>query len=58
MALMRVVNDLRLVYGTRLDVTEEMSRNDLADEEDRATFDVYLWLGWLVQDTVEALAAD
>jgi hypothetical protein len=55
-ALMRVVNDLRLIYGTRLDVTEVTARSDLPDEQDRATFDVYMWLGWFIQDTVEALA--
>jgi hypothetical protein len=54
-ATMRVVNDLRLIYGTRLDVTEDTARGDLPNEEDRATFDVYMWLGWFIQDTVETL---
>jgi hypothetical protein len=55
MALMRVVNDLRLVYGTRLDVTEESARDGFTDEHGRATFDLYLWLGWLIEHMVDAL---
>jgi hypothetical protein len=56
MALVRVVNDLRLVYGTRLNVTEESSRDGFTDEQERATFDLYLWLGWLIEHMVGALA--
>jgi hypothetical protein len=56
MALMGAVNDLRLVYGTRLNVTEESSRDGFIDERERATFDLYLWLGWLIEHMVEALA--
>lgn len=55
MALVRVVNDLRLVYGTRLNVTEESSRDGFTDDRERATFDLYLWLGWLIEHMVEAL---
>lgn len=58
MALMRVMNDLRLVYGTRLDVTEESAREAFDDDTERVTFDVYLWLGWLIEHMVEALSQD
>lgn len=55
LALLRSINDLRLVHGVRLDVTEETGRGDLADAGDRATFDVYVWLGWLMEQIVRAL---
>jgi hypothetical protein len=52
-----VLNDLRLVLGTRLDVTEEMSfeldRNDPA----AADLAVYGYLSWLQEQLVEALMA-
>jgi hypothetical protein len=56
-ATVRIVNDLRLIYGTRLDVTEDTARGDLPNDDDRATFDVYMWLGWFIQDAVETLSA-
>ena len=55
MALLRCSNDLRLVYGVRLNVTEETGRGDFDDPEDLATYDIYLWLGWLVEHIVGAL---
>ena len=55
MALTRVVNDLRLVYGTRLNVTEESEHEDFDDDHERVTFDLYVWLGWLIQNMVDAL---
>ena len=54
MALLRCINDLRLVYGVRLDVTEETGRADFTNPDDLATFDVYLWLGWLIEHIVSA----
>ena len=54
-ALLRAVNDLRLVYGVKLDVKEESGRTDFADERERATWDLYVWLGWVVQHIVEGL---
>jgi Domain of unknown function (DUF2017) len=52
-----VLNDLRLVLGTRLNVTEEMSfeldRNDPA----AADLAVYGYLSWLQEQLVEALMA-
>jgi hypothetical protein len=56
LALLRSINDLRLVYGVRLDVTEETERIDFTDDQDRATYDIYGWLGWLTQQIVDALS--
>jgi len=56
LALLGAVNDLRLVYGVKLDVTETSALEDFPDERERATFDLYQWLGWLVQNLVEALS--
>ena len=52
---LRVLNDLRLVLGTRLDVTEEMSWD--LDPGDPATAElaVYAYLSWLQEQLVEAL---
>ncbi len=56
---LRVLNDLRLVLGTRLDVTEEtmLSRIDPRDERARE-YAVYAYLSWLQEQLVEALSAD
>lgn len=52
------INDLRLVLGTRLGVTEDLDPNALPDD-DPATpaFALYFYLGWLQEQVVEALAA-
>jgi hypothetical protein len=50
-----VLNDLRLVLGTRLDVTEQMSF-DLDPSDPRAAeLAVYAYLSWLQEQLVEAL---
>jgi len=57
-AWLRVVNDLRLVLGTRLDVTDELNERGLPPSDERAPlFDVYRYLTWLEWQVVEALAA-
>jgi hypothetical protein len=48
------LNDLRLVLGTRLDVTEDMYESEI-DPED-AELGVYLYLTWLEEQLVEAAA--
>jgi hypothetical protein len=54
-AWMGAVNDLRLVLGTRLDVTEEM--DDIAFDDPRApAFAVYHYLTYLLAEIVNALA--
>lgn len=54
-----VLNDSRLVLGTRLEVTEEMAPAGL-DPDDPATtpFTVYWWLGYLEEHLVDALASN
>jgi Domain of unknown function (DUF2017) len=57
-AWMGAVNDLRLVLGTRLGVTEDIGLES-PDERDPAAGDtiVFLWLGWVEEQLVDALAA-
>jgi hypothetical protein len=51
-----VVNDLRLVLGTRLEVTEETTEDDFAGDEERSgAFDLYVFLTWLEWEIVEVL---
>ena len=57
-AWMRAINDLRLVLGTRLDVTEDMDDDDLPTDPDAARmFVVYRYLTALQWQVVEALSA-
>jgi hypothetical protein len=52
------LNGLRLVLGTKLEVTEEMYEEGLPDDDPRAeAFALYSYLGWLEEHVVEALAA-
>lgn len=57
-AWLGAINDLRLVHGTRLGVAEEVGRDPI-DEDDPAAGAtiVFLWLGWVEEQLVEALAA-
>ena len=48
------LNDLRLVLGDRLGVTEDMHESLFAMSPDHA---LYAWLTWLQAATVDALAA-
>ncbi|MGH2691739.1 MAG: DUF2017 family protein [Actinomycetota bacterium] len=51
------LNDLRLVLGTRLDVTEEMYEEGIPEEDQRSpAFALYLYLGWLEEQIVAALS--
>ena len=56
-AWMGAVNDLRLVLGTRLDVSEDMDLDEL-DDDDPLTpvYALYGYLGWLQEQIVAALA--
>jgi len=52
------LNDLRLVLGTRLDVTEDMYEREMDPDEPRApAFAVYSYLGWLQEQVVDALSS-
>lgn len=57
-AWLGALNDLRLVFGTRLDVSEDLSGRAISPEDPRApAFAAYVYLGWLQEQVVEALAA-
>ncbi len=54
LAWLHSLNSLRLVLGTRLDVTEDDDPADTSTPERQ----VYLLLGWLEESVVEALAGN
>jgi len=55
-AWLRVLNDLRLVLGTHLDVTEDIDYEDVDPREPRGRdLAVYGYLSWLLEQLVEAL---
>ena len=53
---LRTLNDLRLVLGTRLDVSEDMDEID-PEDPDAPALAAYAYLGWLLEHTVEALSS-
>jgi len=56
-AWLRALNDLRLVLGTRLDVTEDLDYENIDLNEPRGRdLAVYGYLTWLQEQLVEALA--
>ncbi|HVM11318.1 MAG TPA: DUF2017 family protein [Actinomycetota bacterium] len=55
-AWLGAINDLRLVFGTRLGVTEELDEEEMLQGPDGATYSVYLFLGWLEEQAVAALS--
>jgi len=56
-AWLRALNDLRLVLGTRLDVTEDLDYESIDLNEPRGRdLAVYGYLSWLQEQLVEALA--
>ncbi len=55
-AWMSAVNDLRLVLGTRLDVSEETDLVAEADDPDGPLLALYAYLGYLLESIVEAIA--
>jgi hypothetical protein len=58
-AWLHALNDLRLVLGTKLDVSEDpASDEELLRGDDAELFAVYSYLGWLVEQTVRSLSAD
>jgi hypothetical protein len=57
-AWLHVLNDLRLVMGTRLDITEEREAEPFDPEDpDAAAMIVYAYTGWLEGQFVDVLAA-
>ena len=56
-AWLRALNDLRLVLGTRLDVTEDLDFEKLDVNDPRGReLAIYGYLSWLQEQLVEALA--
>ncbi|HEX9824065.1 MAG TPA: DUF2017 family protein [Actinomycetota bacterium] len=56
-AWLSALNDLRLVLGTRLGITEDMYEEGLPEEgPDAPKYAVYAYLGWLEEQVVAALA--
>lgn len=50
------LNDLRLVLGTRLEITEDDELDDVPEDDPRAqAYAVYGWLGWLQETLVLCL---
>jgi Domain of unknown function (DUF2017) len=59
LAWVAVMNDLRLVLGTRLDITEGTRERDFpADDPRRSAFVLYGYLTYLVDASVGALAGN
>jgi hypothetical protein len=57
LAWLGAINDLRLVLGTRLEVTEEFDLEQLSEADPEApAYALYYYLGWLEEQVVEALA--
>jgi Domain of unknown function (DUF2017) len=58
LAWLACLNDLRLVLGTRLEVTDDLDPEALAEDDPRTpAFALYFYLGWLQEQVVEAVAA-
>jgi hypothetical protein len=54
-AWMGALNDLRLVLGTRLDVTEDPADAPAEDAPEAPAYALYSYLGWLQEQVVAAL---
>ena len=53
---MKVVNDARLVLGTRIEITEQATQRDFPPEHpDHDSFEVYVYLTWLEDRILHAL---
>ena len=56
LAWLGAINDLRLVHGTRLGVTDETGSRPLDESDpDAGRTIAFLWLGWVEEQLVEAL---
>ncbi len=55
-AWLATINDVRLMLGVRLEVTEASTPLDFAEDDERAgSYAVYVFLSWLEEDVVSAL---
>jgi hypothetical protein len=55
-AWLATINDVRLMLGVRLEVTESSTPLDFEDDDRAASYAVYVFLSWLEEDVVSALA--
>ena len=55
---MRVFNEMRLVLGTRLDISEDDHRPRDPDDPDAPAFELYRLLTYVVAEAIDALATD
>jgi hypothetical protein len=53
-AWMGAINDLRLVLGTRLDVSEETDLDVGSEHPEAAAYALYAYLGWLLELLIDA----
>jgi hypothetical protein len=57
-AWLGAINDVRLVLGTRLDVDEDLDLGAIREGDPLApSYAVYGYLGWLVEEVVEAMTS-
>jgi hypothetical protein len=54
---MRAVNELRLVLGTQLGIRDDEGPHIEQDDPDGGRKNLYLYLGWLLDDIVTALSS-
>jgi len=54
-AWMGALNDTRLVIGTKLDVSEDPTFDIADDDPDAPAYAIYAYLGWLLEQIVDAL---
>ena len=58
-AWLTALNDLRLVLGTRLEVSEDSLLGDLPEDDPRAPdLALYAYLSWLQEQVIEAMAGE
>ena len=58
LAWLGAINDLRLVLGTRLEVTEDIYDQGIPEDDPSSlSLALFFYLGWLEEQVVQALAA-
>lgn len=57
-AWMRSINYLRLTIGTRLEVQESSELDDYVGETERSLFETYNYLGFMLEQVVEAISGE
>ncbi len=55
---MHAVNELRLVIGTRLEVSEETELDDYVGDSERSLFATFSYLGYMLENIVTAISGE